>query len=107
MTIEQVKAEAKKRFDMDITDEQAQKWLEAHPTGEVQDGELDNVAGGGCTVPQLKCPRCGKFHPALSHIKDGELYGELCSECIKKEYQKIQPGDPKLMEKLRNQLRIQ
>lgn len=35
MTIEQVKAEAKKRFDRELTDEQAQEWLNAHTTGEL------------------------------------------------------------------------
>ena len=74
MTIEQVKAEAKKRFDKDLTDEQAQAWLDAHPAGELQDEELADVAGGGCGSgdsdrPRLKamknhpqmgpCPRCG------------------------------------------------
>ena len=45
MNIEQVKAEAKKRFDKDLTDEQAQAFLEAHPSGELQDEELADVSG--------------------------------------------------------------
>ena len=62
MTIEQVKEEAKKRFNKDITDEQAKAWLEAHPTGELQDEELENVAGGGCGkhAPCERC-RCVKY----------------------------------------------
>lgn len=60
MTIEQVKAEAKKRFDKDLTDEQAQAWLDAHHTGELQDEELESVAGGGCGGGKLEaCERCG------------------------------------------------
>ncbi|MFQ8637892.1 MAG: hypothetical protein ACLR94_06775 [Acutalibacteraceae bacterium] len=47
MNIEQVKEEAKKRFGKDITDEQAQAWLDAHPTGKLRDKELENVASGG------------------------------------------------------------
>lgn len=59
MTIEQVKEEAKKRFDRELTDEQAQEWLNAHTTGELQDNELDDVAGGGCGGSTSECPKCG------------------------------------------------
>lgn len=45
MTIEQIKAEAKRRFDMDVTDEEAQALLEQHG-GELSDEELDDVNGG-------------------------------------------------------------
>lgn len=45
MTIEQVKAEAKKRFDRDLTDEQAQALLDQYG-GELTDEQLDGVAGG-------------------------------------------------------------
>lgn len=61
MTIEQVKEEAKKRFDKELTDEQAQAWLEAHPAGELQDEELADVAGG-CGTGKLTCPECGGAH---------------------------------------------
>ena len=44
MTMEQVKEEAKKRFDKDLTDEQAQDLLEKG--GELTDEALDGVAGG-------------------------------------------------------------
>ena len=44
MTIEQVKAEAKKRFDKDLTDEEAQALLEKGC--ELTDEVLDGVAGG-------------------------------------------------------------
>ena len=46
MNIEQVKAEAKKRFDRDLTDEQARAFLEAHPAGELSEAELNQVTGG-------------------------------------------------------------
>lgn len=68
MTIEQVKEEAKKRLDHEITDEQAQAWLNAHPAGELSDEELENVAGGSCFIPTDdetmmskvgKCWKCG------------------------------------------------
>ena len=58
MTIEQVKAEAKKRFDKDLTDEQAQAWLAAHPAGELSDEQLDKVAGGSFD-PDPSHPRVG------------------------------------------------
>ena len=45
MTIEQVKEEAKKRFDKDLTDEQAKALLEKYG-GELTDEQLDDVAGG-------------------------------------------------------------
>ena len=45
MTIEQVKEEAKKRFDWDLMDEQAQALLEKYG-GELTDEQLDGVAGG-------------------------------------------------------------
>lgn len=45
MTIEQVKAEAKKRFGQDLTDEQAQALLEKYG-GELTDEQPDGVAGG-------------------------------------------------------------
>ena len=46
MNINQVKEEAKKRFDKDLTDEQAQAWLEAHPAGELSEEDLNQVTGG-------------------------------------------------------------
>ena len=56
MTIEQVKAEVKKRFDRDLTDEQARVFLEAHPAGELSEEELNDVAGGGIG-PSVPVPR--------------------------------------------------
>ena len=51
MNIEQVKAEAKKQFDKDLTDEQAQALLEAHPAGELSEEELNQVSGGLYRTP--------------------------------------------------------
>ena len=98
MTIEQVKEEAKKRFDKDLTDEQAQALLEAHPAGELQDEELADVAGGGCgnsggsgdeakiyiwknSEQMGPCPRCGcneHFLPSMP-TANNPLY--LCNGC--------------------------
>ena len=71
MTIEQVKAEAKKRFDKDLTDEQAQAWLEAHPPGELQDEELADVAGGCGTI-------CSDVRPVLTPVS------RVCDQLIDK-----------------------
>ena len=54
MTIEQVKEEAKKRFDKELTDEQAQAFLEAHPAGELSEEELNQVTGGVFEGPLLQ-----------------------------------------------------
>ncbi|MFQ8637878.1 MAG: hypothetical protein ACLR94_06700 [Acutalibacteraceae bacterium] len=81
MTIQQVKEEAKKRFGRELTDEQAQTWLNEHATGELQDNELDDAAGGGCfpTAEELeresKCPHCGSYN---IHWATG-----ICLDCYK------------------------
>ena len=69
MTIEQVKAEAKKRFDKDLTDQQAQAYLDAHPAGELREEDLENITGGialGAAAASFdgglsleRCPQCG------------------------------------------------
>lgn len=46
MTIEQVKEEAKKHFDQDLTDEQAGALPEAHPAEELSEEEMSQVSGG-------------------------------------------------------------
>ena len=46
MTTKEVIEQAKKLYNKDITEEQAQKWLDAHPNVELTDEELDNVSGG-------------------------------------------------------------
>lgn len=46
MTLEQIKAEAKKKLGREITDAEAQAWLSAHSGGELRDGELEDVSGG-------------------------------------------------------------
>lgn len=48
MNIEQVKAEAKKQFDKELTDEQAQALLEKG--GELTDEVLEAVTGGAALV---------------------------------------------------------
>ena len=47
MTTKEVIEQAKKLYNKDITEEQAKKWLDAHPdVGQLTDEELDNVSGG-------------------------------------------------------------
>ena len=46
LSLEQVKAEAKKRFNKDITDEQAQAILENHCSEELSAQALEEVTGG-------------------------------------------------------------
>lgn len=60
MTVEQLKQEVKKRFDKDLTDAEAQAWLEAHPTGELQDEDLARITGGWGSTWGERCPNCGK-----------------------------------------------
>lgn len=69
MTIEQVKQEAKKRFQKDLTDQQAQAYLDAHPSGELREEDLESITGGIALeaaaasfdggLPLECCPRCG------------------------------------------------
>ena len=56
MTIEQVKAEAKKRFQKDLTDEQAQALLEEYG-GELSDEHLQQVTGGVVPICTLVSKR--------------------------------------------------
>ncbi len=67
MTIEQIKAEAKTRIGVEITDEQAGEWLKAYPDGKLTDEELDGAAGGFSLPPDpnkgyyvFDCPKCGQ-----------------------------------------------
>ena len=97
MTIEQIKEEAKKRFDKDLTDEQAQAWLDAHPTGELQDEELANVTGGcapndkygpamNCEdVLMPRCPQCGHKRCIVTDwgTPTDRMLCYYCSECHK------------------------
>lgn len=50
MTIEQIKAEAKKRFGQDLTDEQAEAILESHSSEELSAQSLEEVAGGANNI---------------------------------------------------------
>lgn len=46
MTIEQVKAEARKRFGQDLTDEQAEAILKSNGSEELSARALEEVTGG-------------------------------------------------------------
>ena len=85
MTIEQIKEEAKKRLDREITDEQAQAWLDAHPAGELSDEELENVAGGGCggpTYPDWICKSCGDVRCGFASKEQAtEAHNRKCPNC--------------------------
>lgn len=50
MTIEQIKAEAKKRFGQDLTDEQAEAILENHSSEELSAQALEEVTGGANNI---------------------------------------------------------
>lgn len=51
MTIEQIKAEAKKRFGQELTDEQAKVILESHGSQELSAHVLEKVIGGANLTP--------------------------------------------------------
>lgn len=69
LSLEQVKAEAKKRFSKDLTDEQAQAYLDANLSGELREEDLEKITGGialeaatasfdgGLSLEH--CPQCG------------------------------------------------
>ena len=83
LSLEQVKAEAKKRFNKDITDEQAKAWLDAHGSKELSEEELDSVAGG-CGLFDHKhtrdvCPKCGSKN--LEHTTEGNFWNNMCEDC--------------------------
>lgn len=83
MTIEQVKEEAKKRFGRELTDEQAQEWLDGHGAAELSAEELDSVAGGGCMneeTMRISCPdhNCGCTWVIYSYSKS-DL--QMCPRC--------------------------
>lgn len=46
MNIEQLKALAKEKLNLDITDEQAEEWLAEHKKETLTEGELADVSGG-------------------------------------------------------------
>lgn len=85
MTIEQVKEEAKRRFDREITDQEAQAWLETHPAGELSDEELDNVAGGGCgsqKYPDWICKTCGDVRLGFGSRENAiAAHNSQCPQC--------------------------
>ncbi len=47
--------------EFEMTEEEAVEYFQKlNPkTGVLSDGELDNVAGGGCGLTYLSCPKCG------------------------------------------------
>lgn len=88
MTIEQVKEEAKKRFDKDLTGEQAQAWLEAHSAGELREEDLENITGGinlwdaAPGLPLERCPWCGCtefFRNVMA--SDTKIRVDICKSC--------------------------
>ena len=83
LSLEQVKAEAKKRFKKDITDEQANAWLDTHGSKELSDKDLDNVAGGcglfGPKHTRKVCPKCGGKN--LEHTNEGNFWRIMCEDC--------------------------
>lgn len=86
MTIEQIKAEAKKRFGQDLTDEQAEAILKSDDSDELSAKALEEVTGGANNIkityvdrnmPEL--PRVFRFLKQL----DGLLPSELTEAMLK------------------------
>ena len=96
LTIEQIKEEAKKRFNKDITDEQAQAILENHCSEELSAQALEEVTGGRDRGGDLNIriignlseeERGGKFHidfteEALAALE--ALHADLLNARLKK-----------------------
>ena len=87
LSLERVKTAAKKRFNKDITDEQAKAWLDANGSKELSDEELDSVAGGcgwfsGWFKPKHDrqiCPECGGKN--LKQTREGNFWNNMCEDC--------------------------
>ena len=72
-----------KENDFDITAEYAaQLFAKLHPNSAVlSDEELTNVAGGGCSSGECKCPRCGSTDLSY-HGSYMDIYEKLeCNSC--------------------------
>ena len=96
LSLEQVKTEAKKRFNKDITDEQAQAILENHCSEELSAQALEEVTGGRDRGGDLNIriignlseeERGGKFHidfteEALAALE--ALHADLLNARLKK-----------------------
>lgn len=80
MTIEQIKEEAKKRFNKDITDEQAQAILENYCSEELSAQTLEKVTGGyklDIRLPREVLPKkpiiiCRSPEPEENTLQDQE-----------------------------------
>lgn len=95
MTIEQVKAEAKKRFGKDLTDEQAQAYLDANLSGELREEDLEKITGGialGAATASFdgglsleRCPQCGSTTILKDSIPNADGLGRTtiykCGSC--------------------------
>ena len=73
----------KKHFDRELTDEQAQEWLDGHGSAELSAEEPDSVAGGVCLneeTMRISCPdhNCGCTWVIYSYSKS-DL--QMCPRC--------------------------
>lgn len=95
LSLEQVKAEAKKRFNKDLTDEQAQAYLDANPSGELREDDLEKISGGialGAATASFdgglsleRCPQCGSTTIFKDSIPNADGLGRAtvykCGSC--------------------------
>ncbi len=83
--------------NMELTLEQATEYMKVlhPPMGEIEDGDLDNVAGGACyigdnrlivtvnhTCKYWKCKKCGGYKK-MSGLYDSSGYVDECYQCNK------------------------
>ncbi|MDR1705211.1 MAG: hypothetical protein LBS19_11090 [Clostridiales bacterium] len=90
MDINSIKAAARARYGMEITDEQARRWLGSHPSGELTDDELDNVTGGCgeamdkrvddmAIAMRKKCPSCGsRLFQTTNVLNPSDMFNVGC-----------------------------
>lgn len=95
LSLEQVKAEAKKRFNKDLTDEQAQAYLDANPSGELREDDLEKISGGialGAATASFdgglsleRCPQCGSTTIFKDSVPNADGLGRAtvykCDSC--------------------------
>lgn len=90
MTIEQIKAEAKKRFGQDLTDEQAEAILENHSSEELSAQVLEEVTGG---ATKLKITYVDHSMPDVSKLPRVFLFLNELEEEARKRFGQGFPGE--------------
>lgn len=77
MAVEQIKEEAKKRFDQDLTDEQAEAILKSDGAEELSDQALEEVAGGANNIKinYVKYKKPDVFEPRIPEFETLKRFG--------------------------------